>query len=68
LGSKYVSFRQEFAFFNYKFILGLCATTTYTKSNGNIACGYDLQPGLTWFEFKKLNNKLRKDYDNFSSY
>jgi hypothetical protein len=27
---------------------GMCSTTTYSKSNGAIACGYDIQPGLNW--------------------
>ncbi len=44
--------RQNFTFkfFLIFCILGLCTTTTYTKSNGQIACGYDLKAALTWYE------------------
>jgi hypothetical protein len=28
----------------------MCNTTTYIKSNGAIACGYDIPAGLDWNE------------------
>ncbi len=28
--------------------LGMCTTTTYFKSNGAIACGYDIPAGMNW--------------------
>jgi hypothetical protein len=30
--------------------LEMCSTTTYSKSNGAIACGYDIQSGLNWYQ------------------
>ncbi len=37
-------------FLRFFLYLGMCSTTTYTKSNGALACGYDIQSGLSWYQ------------------
>jgi len=49
-----IMFKLHFHIFLISYILGLCTTTTYTKSNGEIACGYDLKAALTWYDLSNI--------------